>query len=920
MNLHGHKRLVVIGQPGAGKTTFVKHIVYKWAAERNEKNKMLHKFLFVIPIILRLVKHGSELPDILSEQLPLNKLDVFIIQHALKQSSSLMLVLDGYDEIKCQGIIQKILRKKEYPNATVIITTRPHGLPLIHQLGYGAVQMLVEIIGFNEKQIQNYIEKFMLANGQKTHGTLFRQISSDDRLLKLATNPTRLEIICCVWVTHGDLGQRLSELYQIFLISLLKHMERKFQPTLPPLEDKKLLQQYKPFLIKLSQMANKWDENGCLQAIFQHDQLQECLGDDLEIAKQLGCIVKYNPSKSDALSDWSFTHLTLQYYFIAYFLSQGEEEDARRFAESCSPITQMDTVWGIMQFVCPMEANRANTICQTYVKMASGKTECLKLQKFLCQLINEYKSLAEINIQLPEYVVWTQEQDTTSLRILSDSDNLNNHKNMRFFEVKRFTKAMKEFNLSYVPNIFTKLRHQEDFKIMTESIKCASNLQLLDLAISRKDATDDVETLLANAAKGIYEIRTSGYKILQPVMQQVSNFGSLKKLHITDKGENAKQIDSCLPQNTSSFSNLDISVERELLDSSFIQLKCQGNLAFHFRRTEKEELDILKSRIKPMDTDKFSSIKCLNLSGRISRQNAITSQGEAIGLLLVKMSHMETLRMDYCKLTSDTLGMMTPELVREDTSLSLKCLSMNGNNFKDGGDKLSEILHFTPNLTELQLGDSQLDDADVYQMTQVTSQNPNLKLLNLSGNAFEKSSSREMPGLMNNKPQLTVLNMGWCNIDANIMDAIFSDTQIQHLKQLDLRYNHLGDGGLRSLASHMSQMPSLKILNLSCCGCSDAAELVMLCGRIPVSLEELDVRSNPFNKEIVKVVIITVNCMAELIGLGLGLHAKETNINVLDIFSKKNKLKSILFIVTKILKMEIINIETYLHLPVAMVN
>ena len=860
MNVSEETRLVVIGHPGAGKTTFVKHIVYKWAkstgSRSNERNATLHRFLFVFPIILRLVKPGSTLMDILIQQLPLNKLDICIIQHVLKQSSQLMFVFDGYDEITCQGIIQKVIRKEEFPNATVIITTRPHGLPLIQQLGYGAVQMVVEIIGFNSKQIQIYIEKFMKANMQQDQDKLFRHLSKNERLLKLAESPTRLEIICFVWLTRGDLGEKLSDLYQTFLISLLKHMERKnlLVSPLEKISDKGLLQKYHKFLMKLSEMANTWDENGNLQAIFGHDQLVEHLGDDLETAKQLGCIMKYNPSKSEETSDWSFTHLTLQYYFIAYFLSQSTDIEAGQFAKRHSPIELMDTIKGIMQFLCSMKADTANTILQCYAKMVSLKKECLKLQKFICQLVNEYKTIADINIPLPEYILWTQEQDTKSLMILSHSDKTNKHRNMKYLDVKRLTNAMNQIDLSYVPNVYMKLRHPEEFQIMANSIKTASELKQLELVASQIDhGHDEFETLLFSVPKGINELRVSGYKVLKPVSKVVSSLQCICRLHIKDNTENTGQVESCLSEAISCFTDTDVSVKQELLDSSLFSTPCQGILNLNFFGTRKEDLDELNLKTMKLDNDSMSNVKSLNLSGKISRQNDLSSQGGAIGLILTKLLKMETLKMDFCKFDEVTLCQMIDRLAEKNISLSLKCLTMNGNRLKNGGAKLGQFLNFSPELERLELSDSQLEDADFNQITRKQSLIPKLQQLNVSGNVFQEKSSMEFCGFLHNKSKLTVINLGWCNLDASTTDSIFKKTRLQKLEQLDLRFNHLGGGGLRSLAYHLSEMPSLKILNLSRCGCSNADELVMLCGCIPPTMEELDVRSNLFDKDIIKV-------------------------------------------------------------------
>ena len=874
MDVSGEKRLVVVGHPGAGKTTFVKHIVYKWAnaVEINQKNTTLHRFVFVIPIILRLVKPRSTLTDILTQQLPLSKLDICVIQHALKQSSLLMFILDGYDEITCQGIIQKIIRKEKLPNATVVITTRPHGLSLIHQLGYGVVQLLVEIIGFNSKQIQIYIDKFMSANGQEAQDTLFKQISANNRLLKLGESPTRLEIICFVWLIHGNLGDSLSDLYQLLLIALLRHKERKTNRTREVQEemsDRELLQKYHPFLMKLSVMANKWDENGYIQAIFRHDQLLQYLGPDIENAKHLGCIVKYNPSKSEERSDWSFTHLTLQYYFVAYFLSHSTVQDALLFSKCCSPNEHMDTVRGIMQFLCLMEAEIANTILQSYTKMISGKNECLKLQTFLCELVYEYKSLADINIPLPEYVLWTKEQDINSLMILTQSDKTNNHKSMKYLEIKRIDNEMKKYDLSYVENISMTLRHPHELGVMSELLKKASRLKNMNLVLRNTTSIDDeVEKLLENVPKRVNKISVNGHNTIQAVGKVISTFQHVSSLYLTDKSRSTGQLGSPWTSVIPGIANVDnIVIEQNSLDASFFfSSEFHGNLMLHFLERG-EDFDILRENLKDSSrctcnmrfllfSRHMNNIKHLNLSGLNNKHNDLTAQGDVIGLLLVRTSAIEVLKLNFCNLDPHFLSSMAFEIRRKNRHLVLKSLSMSGNNLKGGGYELTCVLRFTPNLTELELGDSQLDDEDFDQFNPKRSQISKMKLLNVSGNALERSCSKGFHNILNNKPQLAVLNMGWCSIDDSIIDSIFSDTHLKSLEHLDLRYNDLGNGGLGSLASHMSRMPSLKILNLSRCECSDADELVMLCGSIPPLLEELDVRSNPFDKDIVKVKLV----------------------------------------------------------------
>ena len=841
-------------------------------------------FLLAIPIILRLVRSGSTLTDILAQQLPITKLDICIIQHALKQKSSqILLVMDGYDEIQYQGtgIIQKVMRREECKNATVIVTTRHHGLPLIYSLGYGVIQLQAEIIGFDKKQIKGYIEKFMLANKEKSQNKLFRYLVNNEALWKLAKSPSQLEIICFVWIsTSGELGERLYDLYEEFLISLLKHMERKKNPFQPEyskqVSNKMMLENNLTFLKNISKMANQWDGNGNIQAVFQHDELELHLNSDLDRAKQLGCIVKYNPSKNEESSDWCFTHLTLQYFFVAFFLSHSKEEDARDFAKHCSPIAHFDTVWGIVKFLCAMNTSVANTVLQTYAKMTTGKLECMQLQTLFCQAVQEYKSSADVNIPLPEFVEWTREQDAESLKVLSHSDEANDHRNMRYLEVKRVQNEFKNIDMSYVPNISLTLRNQEEIKVISESVSRPSKAQNISLTFLRQNTTDEeVKSLLQIFPQRINTLSVDGYNILQPISKAISLFDGVGSLHLKDKIASTVDVDYPWTSVIPSFPNVaSISVEQSVLDKSFFfSLDFQGTLQLHFYGKEqvdfeegKEQVDFEEMRQTLDEMTKcccnmrllyhpnnLSNIKYLNLSGKSKSHKDLTAYGDVIGMLLVKSPNMELLKLNYCKLNFSSLRNMARKIVKHKKYFGLKSLSMAGNDLQGGLGDLSIILQRTPELTELELFDSQLGNADFDQLFIEKSLIPKLHHLNVRGNIFEKRSSC-FHYILSSKSQLNFLNMGWCNIDAHIIGS--TDFKNQSLQQLDLRYNPLGDDGLRFLASSMHKMPSLRILNLSSCGFSDAGNLVLLCGSIPPSLEELDVRSNPFDAGIVKVNIL----------------------------------------------------------------
>ena len=73
-------RVIVKGEPASGKTTFMKKICQEWSMlhTRNEDpvsseiRDTLGQYDLLIPIILRLIKHGASLENTIEDQIDLN--------------------------------------------------------------------------------------------------------------------------------------------------------------------------------------------------------------------------------------------------------------------------------------------------------------------------------------------------------------------------------------------------------------------------------------------------------------------------------------------------------------------------------------------------------------------------------------------------------------------------------------------------------------------------------------------------------------------------------------------------------------------------------------------------------------------------------------------------------------------------------
>ena len=159
------------------------------------------------------------------------------------------------------------------------------------------------------------------------------------------------------------------------------------------------MDKYKPLLLRVATLANSWDRFGRLQTVMSYSDLEERLGEYLKDAIDLRCIVKYNPSSNLDTSDWMFTHLSLQEFFLAYHLANTEDDkEIKDCTKKCSTIGRLLNQKVILSFLCGLNPDHANKILQTSLKCITNEQECSSLLSFLNDLIPYYRSMLQVDI------------------------------------------------------------------------------------------------------------------------------------------------------------------------------------------------------------------------------------------------------------------------------------------------------------------------------------------------------------------------------------------------------------------------------------------------------------------------------------------------------------------------------------------
>ena len=209
-----HNRVVLIeGAPGGGKSTLALYICHKWA----EGISFLAKFDVVVLAYLQdqAVQNASTLADIL----PANTFQsISNVASQITDSNGLrvLFLFNGWDEfppaLQSNSLVSTIIREPHkliLQQSAVIITTRPvASANLLH-----IADRRVEILGFTQQQIREYIEKALDSNS--THiQKLFQHLEEHPVIEGYCYIPLHAAILVHIFLTmEGVLPTTLHEIF-----------------------------------------------------------------------------------------------------------------------------------------------------------------------------------------------------------------------------------------------------------------------------------------------------------------------------------------------------------------------------------------------------------------------------------------------------------------------------------------------------------------------------------------------------------------------------------------------------------------------------------------------------------------------------------------------------------------------------------
>jgi predicted NACHT family NTPase len=402
-----YPKLMVLGKPGAGKTTFLKYLAIQCISGELQSNRV------PIFITLRYFAEQSNYPSLIeyiTNHIFLNSgVEITQITDLLKNGKAFIL-LDGLDEVREEDTYRVLNEIRDlsdkYRTNHFVITCR---LAAREEKFEKFVEVVVA--DFNDQQIETFVNKWFKNKEPKSAQLFLQQLKLNQRIRELATNPLMLTLLCLVFGKTANLLSNRSELYKEGVNLLLTKWDAermikrdkvltnrdKIYEGLSPQRRENLLRQiaFAPFERK-EYFFRQRDVEGYIANYIRN--LPEVQDDPKELELDSQAVLKSIEAQHGLLVErargiYSYSHLTFQEYFtarkIVFFPEPQTSEEA--FESLAKHITEKRwrEVLLLAVGMLPL-ADRLLLLIKQQVDALLAKDE--KLQKFLECVLKRQKS------------------------------------------------------------------------------------------------------------------------------------------------------------------------------------------------------------------------------------------------------------------------------------------------------------------------------------------------------------------------------------------------------------------------------------------------------------------------------------------------------------------------------------------------
>ena len=345
------RKLIVEGNAGIGKTTLCTMLTEEWA-----NGKIFTQFdcVLLLPLRERSVSTATTLPQLFKLFHSSERIRTSVIEELEeREGEGVLIIADGWDELDQENrldssFLYTFLFGNIFPFLSILLTSRPSASADLHDLP--TVDRLVEVVGFNEENVKQYIESEFEECPEKA-SSLIEQLENNPVIQSVCSVPLNCAIICYLWQTfESGLPTTLTELYTHIVLNIIFRNIRKTNPVtsliaLESFDDIPAANQ-KMFWSTCAFAYNCLLED---QLVFPERKVASTLPQVLDSSDMFLCLGLLQCARSllpvgQGLS-FHFVHLTIQEFLAALHLVTLPNEEKLKVCEAHAMSSRFDMVW-----------------------------------------------------------------------------------------------------------------------------------------------------------------------------------------------------------------------------------------------------------------------------------------------------------------------------------------------------------------------------------------------------------------------------------------------------------------------------------------------------------------------------------------------------------------------------------------------
>ena len=258
-------KIILLGQAGAGKTTFCQHLADVWCNPKSKRQfddvDVLRQHQFLFYVSFRFAENNETVLDMIKNQLFDDEEMKDIACHVLKHNSdSCLILMDGFDELQRSAIAQTGKRGDiaGFPsmvgvqNCVFVITSRPwkyFSLPQDEQEKFNRMEL--DGIKDEKELVKTILQKLEEPDPEKSCYEFQAQIRNNN-MSKIMKSPLMLICAIAIWESESFLPKSICINY----IKIIESFIHRFQTKLEEFITENTKMNVQMLLDKYSESAN----------------------------------------------------------------------------------------------------------------------------------------------------------------------------------------------------------------------------------------------------------------------------------------------------------------------------------------------------------------------------------------------------------------------------------------------------------------------------------------------------------------------------------------------------------------------------------------------------------------------------------------------------------------------------------------